>query len=163
MAALEDLTSYEKVLAVLGVDDSELPESTFIERDLWAEIELDIASWLPSPDTVDSLLVAATDPEDEDMSAEKVRRLELYTKYACGWLLLQSGDLLFSERIADGQNENQRSKRATYDGLLGKMAGQMEKHKTAILALYDASVSFITNTPTWFSSARNVSDPVMNE
>lgn len=163
MATLEDLTSYEQVLAVLGIDDSELPESVFIARDLWAELDVDIASWLPSPDTVDSLLADSGDPGDETNAAAKVKRLELYAKYACAWLLLQSGDLLFSERIADGQNEQQRSKRVDYTGMLGNLRGNMDKHKTALLALYDATVTFSDNTPTWFSSARNAYDPVMNE
>lgn len=162
MATLEDLTTYDKVLAVLGVDESELPETVFNARDLWTEVDLDIAEWLPSPDTVDTLLAASEDPDDDTDADIKMKRLRTYASYFCAWLILQSGDLLFSERIADGQNENQRSKRTTYGEIEDRLAAGMARHRTNLLALYDATLEFADAVPTFFSAVGNLYDPATN-
>lgn len=161
MATLEDLTSYDTVLAVLGAHSSELPEEVFISRDLWTELEFDLSSLIPAPDTIDSILTAAEDPSDETDAATKLVRLQAYSRYYCAWVLLQSGDLSFAERISDGQNEVQRSRRTDYAALIDRMAGRMEKFKTAFLQIYDATVTY--SSPTLLSSARPSYDPVQNE
>lgn len=161
MATLEDLTSYETVLAVLGADPSELSEEAFIARELWDEVDGAISSWLPAEDSVDSIISAAADPEDETEAAVKLVKLRAYARYYCAWLLLQSGDLLFAERISDGQNEVQRSRRTDYLGLMDRMAGRMEAFKTALLQIYDPSATY--SAVTLFSSAHPSYDPVQNE
>jgi len=160
MAVLEDFTSYETVLAVLGADQSELPEEVFIARNIWDELEPDITSWLPIADTLDELLVDAEDPNDDTHAADKLIRLKAYARYYCAWLLLLSGDLMFVERISDGQNEGQRSKRPDYEAMIDRMAGRMEKFKTALLQIYSPAITY--NSPALFSSASPDYDPVTN-
>lgn len=160
---LEDLTSYSQVLAVLGIDTSELPEETFEARGLWDELSIDIATWLPVPDTVDSLIQAAENATDTTSADLKLHWLKMYSRYFCAWLLMQSGDLLLSERISDGQNENQRSRRPAYDALIDRFFGLKEKCKTAILTLYNPEISATRSVATLFSAASPSFDPVMNE
>jgi hypothetical protein len=160
MAVLEDLTSYETVLAVLGADRSELPEEVFIARNIWDELGPDITSWMPIGDTVDEILVDADDPNDETHAADKLIKLKAYARYYCAWLLLLSGDLMFVERVSDGQNEGQRSKRQDYEAMIDRLAGRMEKFKTALLQIYNPAITY--SSPVLFSSASPTYDPVTN-
>lgn len=161
MPTLEDFTSYETVCAVLGADQEELPYEVYAARELWDELSVDLSVWLPAGWSLDAIIEAAEDPDDETGAAEKLLKLRAYARYFCAWLLLQSGDLLFVERISDGQNEVQRSKRSDYAGMLDRLAGRMGVFKSALLEMDDPSLPAVAVT--FFSSASPNYDPVMNE
>lgn len=160
MATLDDFTSYENVLAVLGVDNSELPHSLYMARELWEELSSDFSTWLPAGWDLDTIIANAEDPEDDEDSAEKLIKLRAYARYFCAWLFLQSGDLLLVEQISDGQNQAQRSKRENYDGMIDRMLGRMQVFKTALLQMETPTVSY--SAPSFFSSATPSYDPVLN-
>lgn len=163
MATLTDFTSYNEVMAVLGADTTEFPEANFDYRDLWLELEQDMEGWLPAEVSIDQILLAAEDSGDQTNADQKMVYLKAYSRYFCAWLISLSADLLFAERISDGQNEIQRSKRTDYSKLSDRLLGRAEKFKNLLLVLIDPTLSQSRRTSALFSTVSPSYDPVYNE
>ena len=140
MNIFEDLVTYDQIRYAAGVSEVEIGDEELENSGLDQELQLDVAGWLPSGTTPDTLYSAAWNVAATLDDQQKLWAMAAYAKYFCALQLHVVGLVRFAKSITDSENEMQRDVRDT-DELLNGLRDQANRHKTKLLELLDEEVS----------------------
>jgi hypothetical protein len=129
MKAPIGFTDIDQVRSVLGVSRGDLPDRVLMARGLDVELRLDLATWLPTADTLFTAGRATAALPGEAAIADA---LSLYSAYFCAALIAKSGPLLVAQQISDGKNTLARFTPIAWDKVQADMAAQAAKYKGVI-------------------------------
>ena len=101
------LTTSLAVRAVLGLDETELPDSSFLDMGVEEDLEADLDEWTPEP-YVD-IISKGSAPGASDIEIKNLRLLKQYAKYKVAQSFLVSLPAGAAVKISDGHNVFNRS------------------------------------------------------
>jgi len=159
MSDILSLTTTEAVRATLGLDESELPDSTIDDFDLETVLDLEILNTECITDSVRDIIIAGKPPTAANNLRRRYMSLKEFARYFCAYTVAQSGDMSMFSKISDGQNELQR---ATPDinKIAMRLLGEANRHRANVCDTYSTSTS---DTSGLFGVASPDYDPVVGE
>ena len=144
-------TTTEAVRSCLGLDESDLPDSTILNQGIKTRFQLDIGSWYTG-DYLADWTASGFDPEEEvsdqeiysspSVAAMKGMRLSTYSMWFAASAAIDTM-LVVTEKTSDGKNEVMRLRKLDMVKIRDIVRANLESSKETILE----DVGSVDSTP----------------
>jgi hypothetical protein len=122
-------TSTDAIRAGIGVTDNEITDGMLVDQLLELELEVDLATWLPTHATLYAAGIAGGATDSEKLISAHIT---LYSQWYCTSAAIDNMRLALPQMISDGKSEMRRFSELDLDSLSAKAAGRRDLHRSSL-------------------------------
>jgi len=136
-------TTTDAIRGGIGVTDNEITDAMLVDQQLELELEVDLATWLPTHATLYAAGMGQSATDSEKLIAAHIT---LYAQWYCTSAAIDYMRLALPQMISDGKDELRRFTELDLDAISSKAAGRRDKHRSALeeLALSETPTSSVS-------------------
>ena len=140
-------TGTDAIRAGIGVTDNEITDAMLVDQQLELELEVDLATWLPTHATLYAAGVGAGATDAEKLVAAHIT---LYAQWYCTSAAIDHMRLALPQMISDGKSEMRRFSELDLEAISARAAGRRDQHRSKLEELA------LSETPTESVSERTL-------